>query len=182
MALLLELGIFGLFLLAISEAVINPIPVETILMPLIIINPEKFILYSIAATFGSVFGASLGYLIGKYGRKKLIARFFSEKKILRAERFYAKYGAFAVFIAGFSPIPYKVFTVTSGILNLNFAKFIIASLISRASRFFSIALIVFYLREKAEKVLGREFLIITAVIALLLIALYLICIGVKKDE
>jgi membrane protein YqaA with SNARE-associated domain len=113
-------------------------------------------------SFGSVIGGMIGYLIG-YGFYEIIAepiiRFYGyEDFYLRISHLYNNYSAWVVGIAGFTPIPYKVFTIAAGALKINFLIFVIASLISRSARFFLVSTLLWKfgspIREFIEKYLG----------------------------
>ena len=91
---------------------------------------------SLIATLFSVIGAIIGYWVGnKFGRG-WTKKFVSEEKFMKAEKLFTKYGGWAIAIAAISPLPYKVFTITAGIMNYNLKNFIIVSLIARGVRFF----------------------------------------------
>ncbi|GBC75767.1 hypothetical protein HRbin06_01089 [archaeon HR06] len=80
---------------------------------------------------------------------------------MKGESYFKEYGVWAVFISAFSPIPYKVFTILSGITRLNLLGFLIASIIGRGLRFFSEAILIIYMGEKVLEFLDRNFELIT---------------------
>lgn len=170
----LPYGPWGLFLLAFMESSFFPVPPDLLLIPLSLANPEKAFWFATIATVGSVLGGMFGYLIGYLGEKALLERFFSKNKIEKAHKMFDKYGAWAVFIAAFTPIPYKVFTITAGIFYINFRKFIIASMIGRGLRFFLEAGFIFYFGEKMVGFLDQNFNLITLLSIPLVVIIYLI--------
>lgn len=134
---------FGLFVFSMMESFISPIPPEVLLIPLCILNPSYAIIYGIITTLASIIGALIGYWIGLRGGRFLLNRMISQDLINKAEYYYDRYGAWAVGFAAFTPIPFKVFTITSGALRYkSIYKFILASAIGRSARFLSVAFIL----------------------------------------
>lgn len=166
----LPLGETGLFLVAFVESSVLPIPPDILLIPLVLLNPSLGLYYASISTIGSVLGGIAGYYIGLKGGRPIAIRLFSENKLGRVEGYFERYGAWAVLIAGFSPIPYKIFTIASGIVRLDIKRFIIASAIGRASRFFAEAVVIMLWGEQILNLLVTEFEIITLVIAAIIIA------------
>lgn len=161
----LPLGETGLFVVAFVESSIFPIPPDILLIPLILFNPSLGLYYASISTIGSVLGGIAGYFLGLKGGRPLALRLFSEKRVKRVEGYFEKYGAWAVLIAGFSPIPYKIFTIASGVVRLDIKRFIVASAIGRASRFFAEAVVIMVWGEQIVNLLIQEFELITLAIA-----------------
>ena len=146
-------ALLALFLLAFAEASFFPIPPDALLIALCMGAYRKWYRFATICSIGSILGGILGYLIGHYafeliGDKMLDltaslagtdsgellnqARYwFNEKEV-----WGMRVGPWAVGIAGFTPIPYKVFTITAGFFEMNFIPFLVASAISRSLRFF----------------------------------------------
>ncbi|MDY6778042.1 MAG: YqaA family protein [Candidatus Nanohaloarchaea archaeon] len=143
-----SLGPFGLFLLAFIESSFFPIPPDILLIPMVLAAPSSWIYLAAITTIGSVLGAFVGYMIGLRGGRPALDYFISRKNVERAEEYYDRYGILAVGIAGFSPVPYKVFTITSGAFRMDMRGFLAVSILSRGLRFFTVALLV--------RVWGRE--------------------------
>lgn len=135
------LGILGLFILSFIESSFFPIPPDILLLVLILAQPEQAMWFATICTVGSVLGGMFGYGIGRVGEKVVLERLFPHKKIERVHNLFNKYGAWAVFIAAFTPIPYKMFTVGAGVFYIDFKKFVIASVIGRGMRFYLVALL-----------------------------------------
>ncbi len=135
-------GELGLFTVAFAESSIFPIPPDIILISLALINPNIALLYALIASIGSIAGGIAGYFLGLKGGRVLARRLFSEKMLKKVECYFEEYGAWAVLIAAFSPIPYKVFTIASGIARLDLKRFVIASSIGRSIRFVAEATII----------------------------------------
>ena len=90
----------------------------------------------------------------------------------KVEALYNKYGAIAVLFAAFTPIPYKVFTIASGILNMNFIQFTLASIIGRGLRFFIVSLVLMFFGESVKKYIELIILGVTIVIIVFFVVLY----------
>ncbi len=167
----LPLGDTGLFIVAFIESSVFPIPPDILLIPLVLFNPSLGLYYASISTIGSVLGGIAGYFLGLKGGRPLALRLFSENKVKRVEGYFERYGAWAVLVAGFSPIPYKIFTIASGIVRLDLKRFILASAIGRAGRFFAEAAVIMIWGEQILQLLLNEFEVITLVIAAIIIAI-----------
>jgi undecaprenyl-diphosphatase len=161
----LPIGDVGLFVVAFVESSIFPVPPDVLLIPLVLLNPSLGLYYASISTIGSVLGGIAGYFIGFKGGRRIALKLFSENKVRKVEDYFERYGAWAVFIAAFSPIPYKVFTIASGIVRLDKKRFIIASAIGRASRFFAESILIMLWGEQIIKLLETEFEIVTLIIS-----------------
>jgi membrane protein YqaA with SNARE-associated domain len=138
-------GPLALFLLALAESSFFPIPVDPLLIALCLGAIKKSWRFALYTSLASVTGGMIGYLIGFSIWEAVDSFFFkyipgfSESLFNRVMANFNEYGFWYVFAAGFTPIPYKVFTIASGVFKLNFFLFVIASTISRSLRFFAIA-------------------------------------------
>ncbi len=140
------LAVRYLFGLSFAESSFFPIPPDVMLAPMSLAKPDKAMYYALLTTIASVMGGALGYLIGM-GFYEWIqpliegqGRWAEKYQITR--QWFEQWGVWAVFIAGFSPIPYKIFTITAGILQMLFLPFLIASLIGRGARFYLVAFLM----------------------------------------
>ena len=136
------------YLMALSffESCILPYPPpDILLMPIVLKNPERKYKLALMTTLYSVLGGVFGYFIG-YFAYDIMQSFFIEMNYEKALNmvmlWFDKYGVWAVIIAGFSPIPYKLFTISAGFLSMALLPFILASLFSRGMRFFLVSVIV----------------------------------------
>ncbi len=136
---LVPLGPIGLFVIAFMESSFFPIFPDIILIPLVLLEPQMGLIYAAITTIGSVLGAVFGYFIGVKGGRPILIKLAGKKNVEKVENYFERYGAWAVGIAGFTPIPYKIFTIASGVFRFNIAKMLFASIISRGARFFIIA-------------------------------------------
>lgn len=133
---LIVYGPWALFILAFAESSFFPIPPDILLIALSCSNPSNALFYALITTAASVLGGMFGYAIGLKGGRPILEKFISQEKITMVQNYYQKYDAWAIAIAGFSPLPYKVFTVSAGTFFINFKRFTIASILSRGARFF----------------------------------------------
>ncbi|MDX1352400.1 MAG: YqaA family protein [Thiomicrorhabdus sp.] len=142
-----------LSLLSFSESSFFPIPPDVMLMPMSLAQPNKAFYYAWLTTIFSLLGGVLGYLIGYWAMDLLMPTIESlgyVHKIEQVNDWFAEYGVWIVFAAGFSPIPYKLFTLTAGASAMAFVPFVIASFIGRGARFFLVAGLMRWGGEKFE--------------------------------
>ncbi|GJL80967.1 MAG: hypothetical protein DHS20C01_06010 [marine bacterium B5-7] len=130
------------------ESSFFPVPTAFMLAPMCLARRDRAWSYALNATLTSVLGGIVGYLIGMFFfdavGQQIIDFYDAHGKFNTAMRWFSEYGVWVVFIAGFSPIPYKLFTITSGLLGLAFGPFVLASLVGRAGQFFLIAALVVF--------------------------------------
>ena len=140
---------------AFIESVFWPIPVDVMLAPMALGKPHKAWHYATLATvfsvLGALFGYALGYALWDPVVQPLVASVGYEGKIAIARHWFEQWGICVIFIASFTPIPYKVFTVTAGLLQMALLPFIITSLIGRGLRFFLVAGLMRWGGEKMER-------------------------------
>ena len=158
-------GTTALFFLSLAEASFFPIPPDALLIALCMGTHRKWARFALVCSIGSVIGGALGYLIG-WGAFDLIGKTIIDfvasisgtdpDKMLATAHFWfnekelygMKVGAWAVGIAGFTPIPYKVFTIAAGFFGMSFPIFLLASAISRTLRFFVVGGLIGLLFER----------------------------------
>ncbi len=122
------------------ESFIFPVPVAIMLLPMTLAEPKKAYKLAWLTLIFSVLGGIAGYLLGMVAYELLISLLQGHAaQFEKAQNWFAEYGVWIVLIAGFSPIPYKIFTITAGTLLMPFIPFLIASVIGRASQFYLIA-------------------------------------------
>ena len=163
-------GGLALFVLAFWESSFFPIPPDGLMIALAAGNVPFSLGFSAIATAGSLLGAMLGYWIGRRGGRPVLDRLFPTERILYVELQYQKRDLWAVTIAAFTPIPYKVFAIAAGAFQLDFRRFMLASLIGRGGRFFLVGLLVSVLGQQIEAAIEEYFdlLAIAFVLVLLL--------------
>lgn len=158
--------------LAFAESSFFPIPPDVVLIPMAAAQPNYAFWFALICSLGSLFGGLLGYLIGYYGGQALLHKFLKAETILRVENLFNRYDAWAIGIAGFTPIPYKVFTLSSGAFRINLKTFIIASFLGRAGRFFLVAGLLYFFGEPIREWIEKYLNIASIVIVLLLVLFF----------
>ncbi len=166
-------GVPALFVLAFTESSFFPVPPDVLLIALAISIPAKSLYYALVCSVGSVLGGMAGYLIGSefmasVGHEIIRLYGFTDKWELVGS-LYNRYAAWAVGIAGFTPIPYKVFTIAGGAFNIDFFVFVIASVISRSARFFLVAGLIYFFGPAIRGLIERYFNVLAVVFVVLLI-------------
>ncbi|MFZ2039874.1 MAG: YqaA family protein [Desulfobacterales bacterium] len=166
-------GAWALFLLAFCESSFFPIPPDILLIALAVAVPAKALKYALVCSVGSVLGGMLGYLIGWQFMavigERIVAFYGLEGKVHYIEGIYQHYDAWAVGIAGFTPIPYKVFTIAAGMFKINFWVFVVASLVSRSARFFILGGLIYAFGPRIQRFIDRYFNILAVAFCVLLL-------------
>jgi len=165
-------GGLGLAMIAFAESSFFPIPPDLLLIPLSLASPDKALLYAFITTLFSVTGSLLGYFLGSRFGRPLLYRFAKPATVMRVEKMFHLYGTWSITIAGFTPIPYKVFTIAAGVFRSSIPSLLVGSLIGRGLRFLGEAFIILALGTKAGYFLNSYAGISTSVIALLIILIY----------
>lgn len=178
----LEFGIWGLAVLSFMESSFFPIPPDVLLIPLSLADPSSALWYALVVTVSSVAGAVFGWWIGKALGRRVLEKFFAADKIAAVEGYFAKYGGAALAIAGFTPIPYKLFTIASGICRVRLSELIWWSLIGRGARFFLEAALIMWLGEAAKVIIDEYLGIITIAAVVVIILGYLLYRWIKSSR
>ncbi|VEF49476.1 membrane phosphatase [Bacillus freudenreichii] len=158
---LIDYGVLGLLIVSFTDSAFSPIIPEMMLIPMGIASPDKVWLYAFYTTVASVLGALLGWYIGKKLGRPVLLRFIKEDKINKVEYYFERYGAMAILIAAFTPVPYKVFTIFSGISKVKIRTLVFWSILGRGGRFFLEAAIIAALGVRAKPFIEENFAIIT---------------------
>ncbi|WPP03248.1 YqaA family protein [Methylocella tundrae] len=164
----------ALGIIAFAESSFFPVPPDVILVPMSIARPAKAWTYALICTLGSVLGALLGYAIGallfETVGKWLIHLYGYGARVDEMRELYAKWGWAVILVKGFTPIPFKLVTITSGLLAYSLPLFVLLSLMTRGARFFALALLLKYYGEPIKDLLDRFFawfLLILVIIVIL---------------
>ena len=152
------------------EAIFFPIPPDALLIGMGIIQPNLAIWFGVLVTVTSVAGALVGHWLGLRLGRPLLQRWFPSDKVEAVERLLQRYGVWAVLLFAITPLPYKVFAITAGALDLDRRTFMIASLVGRGARFITIGVLLFFFGEEAKSFIGDNFEVLSAVVAAALIA------------
>jgi len=167
-------GSWALFILAFSESSFFPIPPDVLLIALAVGRPEKALRFALICSVGSVLGGVAGYLIGwqfmSMVGEKIVSFYGLTDKVAYIGSLYHQYDAWAVGIAGFTPIPYKVFTITAGAFKIHFAIFLLASAVSRSLRFFLVGVLIFIFGPRIQTFIDKYFNMLAIAFTVLLIA------------
>jgi membrane protein YqaA with SNARE-associated domain len=141
-------------------------------------NPKKSFFFSGATTFFSVLGGIFGYFLGllfiESVGMKIIEFYGLSVAYLDIQSLYREYDALAVFLAGFTPIPYKVFTIAAGAFQIDFLTFVLASLVSRGARFFIEGALIWRFGEAAKVFIERYLNVLAIAFGVLLVAGFII--------
>lgn len=176
-------GWLALFILALCESSWFPIPPDILLIALCLGAVKKSFRFASICLAGSIIGAMIGYGIGHFlwttpaGEPTAIATFFFNH-IFSVEGFndvgalFEKYNFWIVFTAGFTPLPYKIFTIAGGLFDINFVMFIIASIISRGLRFFLIAWLIWRFGAPIKAFIDKYFNLLATLFTVLLIGCF----------
>ena len=162
-------------LLSFAEASFFPIPPDILLIPLCLGAIRKALKFALICSVASVLGGLAGYAIGFFGWEALQQIFyeyvpgFTEEKFTLISEWFDEWGVALVLIAGFSPIPYKIFTIASGVLGMSLPLFFLASATSRSARFFLVAILISKFGEPMKEKIDRHFNKLALVFGLLLL-------------
>jgi len=144
--------------LSFAESSFFPIPPDVMLAPMSLAQPSRAVWFATLTTLASVAGGVFGYFIGVFFFE-LVAPLVQDGRYAasfeQAQSWFAQWGFLAVLAAGFSPIPYKVFTITAGVLSMAFLPFVLASFIGRGARFYMVAALMAWGGESMEAKLHR---------------------------
>lgn len=171
-------SVLVLALLSFSEAIFFPVPPDPLLIGISVRQPEAALWLAALVTVTSVAGALVGHWLGQRLGRPLLHRFGLSHRMETAERMFTKYGAWAVAIAAFTPVPYKVFAITAGALNYDRRSFVLASLVGRGARFFLLGGLMFaygdeieeFVSDHLELTVGVGAALIAAVVAAVIFA------------
>lgn len=168
------MGVQGLAINSCIESFFLVPPPDILLIAMDLAKPEKALYYATICTIASAVGGAIGYLIGKFGGRPVFNFLFKKNhdKFDAVEKMYKEYGSFAVFFSAFTPIPYKIFTIASGILDMNFVKFFLASFVGRGARFFLVSIVLMFFGETVKKYLELVILAVTVLIVIFCVVIY----------
>jgi membrane protein YqaA with SNARE-associated domain len=178
-------GPAALFIMSFAESSFFPIPPDVLLIALCLGAVKRSLRFALQCSIASILGGMFGYAIGHFlwyapgGEYSSVAQFFfshipgfTEELFQKVQLNYDKYGFWYVFLAGFTPIPYKVFTIASGVFEMNLAGFVVASAISRSARFFLVAGLIRLFGTHIKTFIDKYFNLLTIVFAVLLIGCF----------
>ena len=166
-------GVWVLFFIAVAESSFLPNPPDVFLIALCIAVPKKSFKYAAICAAGSVIGGGLGYGLGMAFMDTLGLRILDlyglEGKYQVVQGLYQQYDAWAVAAAGFTPLPYKLFTITAGAFRIDFPTFMLVSLVARSARFFLVAALIYKFGAPVQHFINKYFNILTIAFLVLLV-------------
>lgn len=164
----------ALAILAFAESSFFPIPPDVLLIAMAVAVPLKAFRFAAVCSAASVFGGMFGYLLGWQFMDlvgiRIVEFYHFQEQFDRIGRWYNEYNAWAVGAAGFTPLPYKVFTLAAGAFEINFPVFVLASLVSRSARFFIVAGLIYKFGAPIKIFIEKYFNILSIVFIVLLFA------------
>ena len=178
-------GAWALFFFALAESSFFPIPPDVLLIALCLGVVTKAFRYAAICLSGSIVGAMIGYAIGFFlwqspsGEYTALANWFfqhvfSVDSFQNVGALYDKYNFWIVFTAGFTPLPYKLFTITGGLFHINFVMFLIASIVSRGLRFFLIAGLIWKFGAPIKSFIDKYFNLLAIAFTALLVGAFFV--------
>ncbi len=173
-------GWVALLLFAFAESSFFPIPPDILLIALCLGAPKRSFFFATICTVGSILGAIAGYSLGYYlwqtsaGEYTALAQWFfahifSVESFARVEELYNSYNFWIVFTAGFTPVPYKVITISAGLFNIDFVMFLIASVVSRGARFFLVSGLIWRYGAPIKGFIDRYFNLLALAFTVMLV-------------
>ena len=169
-------GLLALCILSFVEAIFFPIPPDVLLIALTLGAREKWFKFALGCTIASVIGGLVGYMLGAFAWGSIEPFFytyipgFTNQKFEMIRSHYQNYDFWVVFTAGFTPIPFKVITVSAGACDINLPIFVIASALSRGARFFLVAWLLKRYGAPIRLFIERKFNLLTLIATALIIA------------
>jgi membrane protein YqaA with SNARE-associated domain len=178
-------GEVALFVLAFAESSFFPVPPDVLLIALCLGRPRRALRYALICTVGSVLGGMGGYAIGYFlwqtaaGTPTGLAQWcfdhlFTVEQFDGVQETFRKWDFWAIFTAGFTPIPYKLFTIAAGVFRLNLPMFVVASIVSRGLRFFLIAWLIRRFGPPIKLFIDKYFNLLALVFTVLLIGAFVL--------
>lgn len=166
-------GVWALFILAFTESSLFPIPPDVLLIALAIAIPLRAFWFAFICSLGSVLGGLFGYFIGYHLMDlvgmRIIQFYDIAAQYEMVKRSYEDYNALIVFTAAFTPIPYKLITITAGASSINIFVFLIASVIGRSLRFYMVAWLIYTFGERIRRFIDRYFNLLTILFTIILL-------------
>ena len=160
--------------ISIIESIIFPIPVDPFLAGLTLAAPKKAFKFALFCTVGSVIGGVIGWLLGYFVGPSienilLNIPWFTEEKFKAVKLAYNENGMLIIFLGAFTPLPYKIITVTSGMAGINIFGFILMSLVGRGIRFFVVAYLVKFFGMPALLFFQKHLLLSSSIFGIVII-------------
>ncbi len=168
-----------LFGVSFTESSLFPIPPDVLLVAILMTRERaRAFYYATITTFGSVLGGLFGYAIGYFFFQTVgvwvVSTYHLEAEMVTVQKLFVDNAFFAIFVAAFTPIPYKVFTIAAGLFGVSIPVFIVASILGRGMRFFAVATVMRFFGGHIERAFYRYFNLISLLLAVAIgVALYI---------
>lgn len=171
-------ALWFLGLMSFAESSFFPIPPDVLLIPMVLAAPTRAWKIAAVCSISSVLGGIFGYMIGAYFfdivGQPIVDFYHLQSGFEKFRSLYNEFGAIIVAVAGFSPIPYKVFTIASGVTNLDMTTFIIASALSRSARFFLVAFLLWKYGTPIRKFIENNLATLSLIFCIILVGMFVI--------
>jgi membrane protein YqaA with SNARE-associated domain len=168
-------GTPALFVLSFAESSFFPIPPDVLQIALSVSKPRRSFYYATVSMVASVLGAVLGWYIG-FALWEMLGGFFTtyvpgltQKNFDRVDSLYDQWGFLAVTVAAFTPIPYKVFTISAGMFSYSLPGLVLASIVGRSGRFFTVATCIYFFGPSVKSLIDKYFGLFTFLFAVFLV-------------
>ncbi len=166
-------GTAALAVLSFAESSFFPIPPDVLQIALSIERPKRSFYYALVSAVASICGAMLGWTIGSLLWEGCLESYFvphiiSEANMDKVHIFFDQWGFWALFAAAFTPLPFKAFTITAGMMGMNIPVFLISSFIGRSLRFFIVGALFYFFGPSVKGFIDRYFGLLTVLFLLLL--------------
>ena len=160
--------------ISLIESIIFPIPVDPLLAGLTLAAPQKAFRFALVCTAGSVVGGVIGWLLGFFMGPSIESIFlqipwFTEEKVSAVQNAYKENGMLLIFLGAFTPLPYKIITITSGVASINIFVFILMSIVGRGIRFFIVAYLVKFFGKPALLLLQKHLVLASSILGIVII-------------
>lgn len=178
MDFLMEFGVWGLMLHSFADAIIFPIPAFFTQVSLSLIDPSAALWMATAGYIACLLGTPVGYLIGKWFGRSATNKMFKKKWIDSATEMFRKNGDLAILVGSFTPIPFKLFTIMSGVMNFPLWKLLVYAAIGRAVKFYAVGFL-FYVYSHAAESMVKD---VSLYMGLIAAAILIVVVIVKKRQ
>lgn len=182
MEFLRSFGSMGLFLHAMLDAIIFPIPALFLQLSLSALNPENAIWLATLGYVGCLAGTPVGYAIGRTSGNLVLGRFMKRKWLEAATAMFRRHGEAAILIGSFTPIPFKLFTILSGCMNYPLWKLIGYAAIGRAVKFYVVGVLFYMYGRAAEHMVDRVLGVVLLAAGALILAGWLLIRSLRRRK
>lgn len=175
-------GSMGLFIHALIDAVIFPIPAFFLQVSLSVLDPSNALWLATLGYIGCMVGTPIGYGLGKASGNLILNRILKRKWLDSATNLFKKHGEAAILLGSFTPIPFKIFTILSGVMNYPLWKLMGYAALGRAVKFYAVGILFYMYGRSAEHMLDRVLTIITVVAIVLVLGIWLLIRWIRKKR